>query len=274
MKKIVVPIDFSQFSENALLSSIKIAETGNMEIHCINVVVTDLDWKHLTEEEKARHSDIRDLKEEAIDKLNEFVDSHKAKYLDMVPAVRIGVVAEEVVGYAEEIGADLLVVGAYGKGYEEGKFIGSNFQKVLRKATRPVLAIKKAFQNNEFKEMVFASQFEEDSWPVFLKMRPLIQALEAKVHFLYINTPDQFTSSKKAEALMRKFATGQDDLQIEQHVYDFPEVEKGIVDFAENKNIGIIGIASHNRKMASSYQIGVTETVLFKTTIPVLSIKL
>ncbi|MDN3671271.1 universal stress protein [Echinicola jeungdonensis] len=213
-----------------------------MDIHCINVVETDLDWKHLTEKEKANHPDIQDLEDEANRKLNEFVDSHKAKYMDMIAVVRTGVVAEEIVHYSDEIAADLVVVGAYGKGYEEGKFIGSDFQKVLRKASGPVLAIKKAFEDSEFMEMVFASRFDDDSWPVFLKMRPLIKALDAKVHFLYVNTPDHFTPEDEAEKQMGKFAEGQDDIKIEKHIHDFAEVEKGIIDFSENKNIGIIGL--------------------------------
>ncbi|MDN3671252.1 hypothetical protein QWY93_18270 [Echinicola jeungdonensis] len=33
-------------------------------------------------------------------------------------------------------------------------------------------------------------------------MRPLIKALDAKVHFLYVNTPDHFTPEDEAEKQM------------------------------------------------------------------------
>ena len=50
--------------------------------------------------------------------------------------------------------------------------------------------------------------------------------------------------------------------------------ENGIVEFAKTRKIGFIGIASGNRKGMSTYQVGVTDTVLYKSDIAVLSIKI
>jgi nucleotide-binding universal stress UspA family protein len=44
----------------------------------------------------------------------------------------------------QEENPDPVVLGAYGKGYTDGNFISSTLQKVLRKATCPVLAEKEA----------------------------------------------------------------------------------------------------------------------------------
>jgi nucleotide-binding universal stress UspA family protein len=47
MKRIIVPIDFSAYSENAFLSAVLIASKGNASITCVNVVASELDWKNL-----------------------------------------------------------------------------------------------------------------------------------------------------------------------------------------------------------------------------------
>ncbi len=72
---------------------------------------------------------------------------------------------------------------------------------------------------------------------------------------------------------MQKYAIGQEEIIIHKHIYNHLESENGIVEFAERNNIGYIGIASNKRKSINTYQIGVTDTVLFKSDIPVLSVK-
>lgn len=273
MKRIIVPVDFSPYSENAFLTASKIAARGDASIACVNVINSELDWKKLSESEKAKHQQIIDLEAEATDKLKSFIIDHKVKSTPIEAVVEVGVPAQVLVDLAEKQKADMIVIGAYGKGYEEGKFIGSTTQKVMRQADCPVLAVKKVLDGRAMKKMVFASLFNESSRPAFTRMKPLIKTIGASVYFLYINTPEKFTDSARAEKLMRNYATGQEDLIIHRHIYNHDEAEKGIVAFAEEEKAGIIGIASNVRKSNASYQIGVTDTVLFKTDIPVLSVK-
>lgn len=273
MKRIVVPIDFSPYSERAFLSAVKIAAKGDASITCINVVNSNVDWASLSEKERAKHEEILDRQSEAMDKLKAFILDHKVKNNPVEAVVEVGIPAQCIVETAKRQVADLIVIGAYGRGHEEGKFIGSTMQKVLRWADSPVLAVKKVVDGRAMKKMVFASLFNENSRPAFIRMKPIIKLLGASVHFLYINTPSKFTDSGKAEVLMRQYGVGNEDLIIHRHIYNDDEAEKGIIAFAESQKAGLIGIASNTRKTNTSYQIGVTETVLFKTEVPVLSVK-
>lgn len=273
MKRIVVPIDFSPYSEHAFLSAVKIASKGDASITCVNAVNAALDWKNMSETDKRKHQDILDMEAEAKDKLNAFVKDHNIKNNPVEAVVEVGVPFQVLVDIAHKQMADLIVIGAYGKGHEPGKFIGSTSQKVMRHAKCPVLAVKKLVDGRAMKKMVFASLFNEDSRPAFTRMKPLIKRLGASVHYVFVNTPSKFTDSEQAESKMKSYASGNEDLVIHRHVYSHDEAEKGIVAFAENQKAGIIGIASSTRTSNSSYQIGVTDTVLFKTDIPVLSVK-
>jgi nucleotide-binding universal stress UspA family protein len=273
MKRNVVPIAFSQFSENAFHSALKIAAKGNTSISCVNVVRTHLEWRKLSENEKAKHEEILDLEAEAKDKLKAFVAEHKTANTPVEALVEIGMPHEEIVRVANQQAADLIVIGAYGRGHHEGQFIGSNIQKVLRNAECPVLAVKKAMNGNDLRKMVFASLFNEESKPAFTRMKPLIKQLRCAVHFLFISTPNKFTNTVEAEHRMQKYAIGQEELIIHKHIFNHQEAENGIVEFAERNNIGFIGLASNKRKTSNIYHIGVTDTVLFKSDIPVLSVK-
>lgn len=273
MKRIIVPVDFSKYSENAFLTALKIAEKTNSSITCVNVVGSSLDWDKLSEKKKNENQNIIDAVAEAKDKLNAFVLDHKLGGVPVEMFVDVGFPFNVILNVAESHKADLIVIGAYGKEHTKEKFLGSNLQKVLRDANCPVLAVKNAMDGNAMRKMAFASMFDEDSRPAFTKMKAVLKDFKTSVHFLYVNTPSDFTNSSDAQKKMDKYAKGFEDLVIHKHIYNHKETENGIVDFADSHKMGFIGIASTNRKGKNSYLVGVTDTVLFKSDLPVLSVK-
>jgi len=272
MKPILVPIDFSQYSENAFLSALRIAQKLNMEITLINVVNTLLDWDKLSSKEKEKHTDVIDNEIEAKDKLDAFVKKHKVGDVRVSTVVEVGVPYDQILLLASKLEVALIVIGAYGRGGEEGKFIGSNIQKVIRKASCPVLAVKHSLDGNSWRNMALTTALNEDEHTYLEQVLPLINKLTHSIHLLHINTPENFMSSSKSEVLMNSFAGKLPGLKVHQHVYNHLEVENGILEFCNTKNIGWITIVSDHKGGNNSYQIGVTDTVLFKTELPVLSI--
>lgn len=273
MKRILVPVDFSVYSENAFISALKIAEKSDASITCLNVVNSTIGWNDLSPSAKAKHQDILDSEAEAKDKLKAFVADHKTNDTPVEAVVEVGIPSSKIIDLAAKQNADLIVIGAYGKGHEPGKFIGSTLQTVMRKAHCPVLGVKKPVNGNDLKKITFASLFSEESKPAFVRIKPIIKSIGSSVHFLYINSPQTFSNSEKAEKLMRNFKDGQEDIVIHQHVYNHDDVENGIISFSEGKKTGIIAIVTKPRRMAA-YHTGITETVLFKSDKPVLSIKM
>jgi hypothetical protein len=49
------------------------------------------------------------------------------------------------------------------------------------------------------------------------------------------------------------------------------EKEEGILECAKKRNANMIAMVTHLRKERSSYLVGVTESILFKSKLPVLS---
>ncbi|PSL07814.1 universal stress protein [Cecembia rubra] len=273
MKRIIVPIDYSSYADSAFLTALKIADKENSTITCVNVVSSGLDWKNLSAEKKKSLPDILDAEAEAKDKLKAYVMDHKLGGVPVEAVVEVGIPHEVIVELANSHKADLIVLGAHGKEHSKEKFLGSNLQKVIRNADCPVLAVKKVMNGNQLRKMAFASMFNEESKPSFVKMKPFIKSFHTSVHFLFVNTPSAFVNSCEAQKKMDLYAKGLEDMVIHKQIYCHQEPEKGIIEFAEKNKIGFIGIASSNRTGKSSYQIGVTDTVLYKTDIPVLSVK-
>ena len=73
---------------------------------------------------------------------------------------------------------------------------------------------------------------------------------------------------------MNSFLTGIEYIPIQTHVYDYPTVEDGMESFTHNIGDCCLALATHERKLASLYLAGVTETLVYRLSIPVISIKI
>ena len=80
-------------------------------------------------------------------------------------ALTEGAVANEIVRAAQELPADLLVLGARGKGFLRRTVIGSTAERLLRKATRPVLVVKQR-AHEPYRRVLVALDFSPWSVPL------------------------------------------------------------------------------------------------------------
>jgi nucleotide-binding universal stress UspA family protein len=273
MKNIIVPVDFSVYSENAFLSALKIASKSNSSIICLTIIMSELNWSALSQEEKNKQTEINDCIEEAKEKIKLFIEKHRQGRENVSSKVLVGIPCEKITESVDELNADLVVIGAHGNQEKGTRFIGSTLQKVLRNANCPVLTVKKPISGTDLRKMAFASLFNNISLNAFNQLKPIIKAMRSTVHFLYINTPHNFTHSKVADQAMKKYALGHEDLIIQKHIYNHDEPEAGIIEFSLFNNMGYVAIASNNRKNSSSYHVGITETLIYKSDLPILSVK-
>ncbi|WP_075351588.1 universal stress protein [Algoriphagus marinus] len=273
MKKILVPFDFSSYSLAALKTAQKISAKSDAEILCVTVIPSEVDWELLSDEAKKNYPDLISEFEEAEEVLPDYIHKIAPAKAPIRQIIRIGVPNELILRVIQEENPDLVVLGAYGKGYVEGNFIGSTLQKVLRKATCPVLAVKEALDGNDFRKVAFASDFEPKSKIAFEKIKPLVKLFKSTVHLLFVNVPAHFTSTQEITSGMNSFMKGHEELTFHQHIFNDSEVEKGMIAFAETQNIKWIILVSSDHSHAPTYQIGTTETLIFKSDLGVLSVK-
>ncbi len=139
---IVFPTDFSDLSLQALPMAKRMAAVMDAELHCVYTVeephiYATLDMGPVpipTAEELAESARIR---------LQNFVKEHVSG-LDkpVVAKVLIGNPAEEIVRYAEEVHAAMIVMTTHGYSGVKHLLLGSTTEGVLRHAKCPVLSVR------------------------------------------------------------------------------------------------------------------------------------
>jgi nucleotide-binding universal stress UspA family protein len=141
LKKILVPIDFSQTSEKALPWAESLAAAFNSELILMHVVEEfPIDYilgRGLMNET------ITPLMTRAEANLNGMVgDLSKSAAPGISSAVRYGRPYEEICGAAEKLGAGLIALTTHGYTGLKQVWLGSTAERVVRHASCPVLVVR------------------------------------------------------------------------------------------------------------------------------------
>jgi nucleotide-binding universal stress UspA family protein len=141
IKKILVPVDFSENSQKILRSAIMLAGKFQAQLSVVFVVQSFDDYSGFF----VPHIPIAQFEEEMVQaaqqKMTAFVAETMDPALPHEATVLRGDVANEILRHAEETGIDLIVMGTHGyKGLEKVLF-GSVAEKVVKLAPCPVLTI-------------------------------------------------------------------------------------------------------------------------------------
>jgi nucleotide-binding universal stress UspA family protein len=273
MKTILIPFDFSEYALAALQSAKKIAAKATVQLISVTVIPSQIDWGLLPEKARKTYPDLQEELDETSARIPEYLKMMSFSKNEIQVIVKIGVPAEQILRVIDAEQADLVVLGTYGKGFSEGKFIGSTLQNVLRNAPCPVLAVKKTLDGNAFRKLAFASTFTGSSKQVFDSFIPFVKLFSASLHLVYVNTPEHFVNTNEAERAMAAFSKGNEEVTLHSHVVNDTTTVAGIHSFCVAKGIAIVALVSVSRKGKPSYQIGTTETLIYNTDRAVLSIK-
>jgi nucleotide-binding universal stress UspA family protein len=126
---IAVPLDMSEFSLNALGAARDM--TGDMShIRIVHVLATidrsSLNYEHRNDQTRAA--------------MSAFIQEHGFPKMDIT--IREGDPVKQIVKFAEEIAAGLIVMPSHGRGMLTEMLLGSTTYSVVRRAHCPVLILK------------------------------------------------------------------------------------------------------------------------------------
>jgi len=142
LKKILVPVDFSETSKKAFQYAVKFAEQFDCEIALLNVVepTSALIGAPLAVE---AFPDAKDELSAAEGNLAALVaESHTNGVNSVNSSVRIGHAPNEITKAAKDMDVDLIVIATHGDTSWRHLCIGSTAERVVRTAPCPVLVVR------------------------------------------------------------------------------------------------------------------------------------
>ncbi|MBL3657570.1 universal stress protein [Fulvivirga sediminis] len=285
MKRILVPSDLSDISENALQMAADIADITKAEIFLVNftdhpfgqtfTATGELDKKFSDEESlftvqliRKRHKDLEVL-------------ATKYGYGSDVRVINFEVYGEELQNgideYIKANSIDLVVMGTSGEESIDEIFSGNHAEQVIERASCPVITVKEKYVKSSFKSIVLGVDAEKDRHDNFTQaaalLKDLVEGLGAELHIVNVSksVEDKVDTEKKISA----FTTKHNILSNSITVVEADDIEEGLINFAHQKSASLLAVLTHvEDSFFRMFSHSLAEDLSMESDVPVLTINL
>lgn len=273
MKKLLVPIDFSEKSNEALDTAVQLAKKNNAKIYLLHCV--ELPVRYTTRSSSELPEALYFIKM-AQQNINKVAEKLAKEGVNIVPVLETISISDSVEGIVEREKIDVIVMGSTGASGAKEIFIGSNAEKVVRTSNVPVLVVKSKTEIEKLKKIVFACDFSQKYEKAFERAIDFAQMLQAKIDFVYINTPYAFRTSREIKQLMDDFGHKHPEIQAHNvSTYDDFRIEDGIINFSEDYQSDLICMFPVRKTgIAHFFNGSISEDIVNHSEKPVLTIKI
>ena len=276
MKTILVPVDFSKYSEYALEVAASIAKNNDAKIVVVHML--GLSDAFLTKDEAEEVFNAMYYMKLSKKKFEHFLKKPYLKDIEVTDTIRNYKVFSEINEVANEFEADLIVMGSHGVSGFTDMFIGSNTEKVVRSSEIPVLVIKERVKDFNIKHAVFVTNLDLESAGAYVKARDFLLNFDCEMELLHIKLPEYFHSTEEMNLKYNKFldATGLNELDPPTiKYYDDYSLESGVFSYCDKHDTDVIIIPTHGRRGLSHFFYGsYGEDIANHSNIPVITIKI
>ncbi len=142
INKILVPIDFSEYSKSALKYAVSFAKKFEAEIFLIYVVEPIIYPPDFSMGQIAIPSMDIDLDKRAEEELKKLIETEINSSLKAEAIIKTGKPFIEIIETASEKNIDMIIIATHGHSGVEHILFGSTAEKVVRKAPCPVLTLR------------------------------------------------------------------------------------------------------------------------------------
>lgn len=274
MKNILVPTDFSENCTKAAHLGIKMAKMFNAEIHFLHLMTTPVDWVKLNKLKEKRYPETVKQIGIAKAKLRELEKEAEHEGLKCRTFLQFDSGQKDILEHSGHFHHDFIITGSSGTKGLVREITGSNVEKIVRKATVPIIVVKEDEVTFPFKDILFVSAFEEDVSHQFQAVVSIAQKCDAKIHLLRINTETDFNNIeldlKPVMVFLEKFPNIN---KYSLNVYNETSVEAGINTFLNHQSADLIAMSTHGKTgFLSLFSKSIAEGITNHSALPVMTI--
>ena len=276
IKKILVPVDFSPVSLNALDTAIAIGKRQHAMLSIIHVVENTY-VLFPPEAGNVAGTILPELIKNANDSLSDLAKKLGTKNdLAISPIIQSGNPADEVCRWAHHKEIDLIVMGTHGASGLREFFIGSNAYRVVKNSPCPVITIPGDNQWLDFKKILFPIRLVHNALEKYDIVRPIIRQNGSSLLISGIvknNNPTGLNEMKTIVDSVKKKLT-EDDVICGSDVHYCENVARQVINISEVEKPDLIVITATLDTSLKDFFLGpYTQDIVNHARFPVLSIR-
>ena len=283
IRKILVPVDFTELSREAFLTALQLARKCGAQLKLLHVIEVPLagagygDFYSGIEMTPVLPYQGYDLI------LPDLLDQARLEIAKLVQVARDnGVTAEqEVVADAaiaricqmvKDESTDLVVIGSVGADGLEEFLVGSDAEDLVRQCECPVLTIKQKQDSFEVRYILFPADFTAETDAVVPFLRFYQRVFGAHLNLLYVQTKNDQATAPEIRERMQAFADRHELSSVNLLVHLNTSASGGILATASEMKHDLILMPTHGRSGFSQlFHKSIAESVVNHAQIPVLT---
>jgi nucleotide-binding universal stress UspA family protein len=283
MKRILVPTDFSMEAENAIQTSIPIAQAFKATLvllHVLEVSSKDSFSESSVTDSGVMVSDTIHINENLKSAQENFSRSYALHGLadidvEVEQYIRVGNPNKQIEESIEKENIDFIIMGTKEAWGLNDILLGTSTDKLLRKVNCPVLSVNEVAPADAFTKIVFPTTTYNKESGLVETIKKFQKAFGSRIFLVRINTPMHFMPDKDSLALLEEYAIDNKLLNYESYVYSHTEEEDGIREFADYIKGGMIALStSAHTGLWKIIQGSVTKELVSHSKRPVLTMKM
>ncbi|QBZ99064.1 universal stress protein [Flavobacterium sangjuense] len=275
MKKILVPLDFSETSENAFVYAIEMAKLYKAELvllHTFELPILDsqvipLNYAEMYDTLELANSD--HFKNE-MPKLEDIAKEHNAEDIVMNHIIMNGDLISCIKEVVRQENVDFVVMGTNGASGWFDSFIGTNTSSVISDVSVPVLSVAHDAKYHKIETIGFRTRYKEDEIYALNEVLTLAKKMNAKVKCLYVKTVDSDFQGEKIEYWESIF---ENEKNLEFFVIPSNDIESTIEDFIANQSIDLLAMVMHKKNFFTQlFTTSTTQKMSLHSKTPILAL--
>ncbi len=275
--KIIITTDFSETSYLAIKHGAFLAQYTKGEIYLVHIIT-----KHWEKFNVFTPSITIENIEKASDavtaKLNELAATIKNDYgVKVTTVVNTGNPTGEIIKFAKEIEADLIVMGTHGYSSWEDLTIGSNALKVITKSPCPVLTMSSHADSFGYHKIVLPIDTSEHTRHKVVLTLELAKQFTSHVYAVGLLADDEVSRKPAMEVMLHQVAVAAKDKGVACTIELIENVKNravATVTYCEKIEGDLISIMTDQDAELSGFFLGAYALqVIHHSKVPVLSIK-
>lgn len=278
LKHILVPVDFSESSLNALDTAVAMAKRHKAALTMLHVTDELVPYYGNIDVLPITAPVIEIIKEGSNLRLETYASMLKKKHqIDIGTKTTQGFVASEICATAQNLDADIIVMGTHGvSGFREF-FIGSYAYEVVKRAPCPVLTVPPNGKWEVFSKIMFPIRNTEDALEKYDFLRKIIRKNQAVLFVLGLSEDKVQSSTNWIETMLLRFKKTLNEDDITYLISQQAPAERTasfILETAEQEKIDLIAITATLDRDMNEFFIGpYAQQIVNHSKVPVLSIR-
>jgi nucleotide-binding universal stress UspA family protein len=273
MKHVLVPVDFSEDSVNALDMAVHFANQMDYNVRLLHVIKDAVFYQR-----NFTLTNLVDVKnEKVIHNLKEIISQYKSKVKNEIDfRIRSGKVYNEIANQAKYGEAELIVIGTHGTSGFEELWLGSNAYKVVNNSPCPVFSVRNSYRRHTINRIVLPIDDTPETRQKVPYAARIAKQFNALVYILQVTETKKDSVRERINEYANQVAKffENNDIDFENEYLYGNNLTDMTIDYALRKDADLITIMTEQSESTKNIWLGpYAQQMVNHSPLPVLSIQ-